>query len=169
MNREETATGRPGTHWEGCEEEHPLCLLRAERDEWKARVAELEQQRDYSYRIQGEYAAALGLLRSMRVTLLDKRIAHHVTPNQIRNYLNGQGWERKENDSALAEIWMRDASDPEAPRDCLLVPLMPDDEGWKWDLYARRTVDLINDLGEVEGRSAIAVLLDLRAASKETT
>lgn len=87
-------------------------------------------------------------LLTLRVDFRDEQAAARITPEQANAYLAARGWQRF--DDAPWHLW--DKGDDEQ----LMVP-----RETHWHDYGRRMVELLNRLAEHEGRSVLAVFVDM--------
>lgn len=81
-----------------------------------------------------------------------ERLAGEVSPQSVLNYAIGHGWERVRGVDGGIALFQR----PDSDLDQLIVPLRtagPD--------YARRIVDVLTNLSEIEHRPAEDILNDL--------
>lgn len=98
-----------------------------------------------------ELRATLDRLLSLRVDLRDEKACAEITPEQAAGYLTGKGWTERE----MSRVWRdfrQGDNDVRVPRQT------------HWVDYGVRVVELIRALAEHEGRSPLAVWLDMKAA-----
>jgi hypothetical protein len=88
-------------------------------------------------------------LLTLRVTFADPAAASRITPAAASRYLTVHGWTATE-----LMIWNRWAQDDRE----VLVP-----RDTSWADYGARVVELLNRLAEHEGRSVLAVYVDMLA------
>jgi hypothetical protein len=88
-------------------------------------------------------------LLTLRVDFRDEQAAARITPEQANAYLAARGWQRV--DRRVWHVWNLGEEQAMVPRERLSD-------------YGRRMVELLNRLAEQEGRSVLAVYVDIVAA-----
>ena len=88
-------------------------------------------------------------LLTLRVDFRDETAAARITPEQANAYLAARGWQRV--DRRVWHVWNIGEEQAKVPRERLSD-------------YGRRMVELLNRLAEYEGRSVLAVFVDMVAA-----
>lgn len=120
-----------------------------EIDEFIRTVSECRGGKALTSRAESDLARVCAL----GVTIHDDRAADGITPDGARAYLGFHGW-RLHLQEGCREFWRRDEAE-------VLVPLRPDYGDTPKTFRA-----LIGDLAEAEGRSGLAVMLELVRASE---
>ncbi len=92
----------------------------------------------------------LSNLLTLRVDFRDEQAAARITPEQANAYLAARGWQRA--DLAPWHQHRRDQYEIMVPMHATYVD------------YGRRMVDVLNGLARIEGRSVLAVFVDIVAA-----
>lgn len=91
-------------------------------------------------------------LLSLSVTFRDEPAAAEISPAAANAYLAAKGWRR--GDVRDWHMWWKDRYQVMVPREMLAD-------------YGRRMVEAINDLAEHEGRSPIAVWVEMKERSAQ--
>ena len=92
-------------------------------------------------------------LLTLRVDFRDEQAAARITPEQANAYLAARGWQPS--DHQHWHLWNQGDVRVMVPR------------GTHWHDYGRRMVELLNRLAEYEGRSVLAVFVEMVAAETE--
>ena len=90
-------------------------------------------------------------LLTLRVDFRDEQAAARITPEQANAYLAARGWRR--GDLAPWHQHRREQYEVMVPMHATYVD------------YGRCMVDVLNDLARIEGRSVLAVFVDIVAAA----
>ena len=92
-------------------------------------------------------AARLAAVLALRVDLRDPDACGRITPEAANAYLAARGWQRF--DTETWHVWMLDGAQVVVPRET------------SWADYGVRMVEMVAAVALHEGRSPIAVYLDL--------
>lgn len=120
---------------------------RAERGD----LRRVEEERDRALDERNDVKRRLSLALTVELTFTDDVAAMRVTPAQATAYLRGKGWSLDPLNNGVVAWWRKS-------HECAGVP-----ERLQQRDYGRRMAELVRTVASCEGRSPIAVWLDLLA------